>query len=98
MSPAPGLCNPGGMDDERVNRGRNTQHNKKEGDDMKKVFIYKAHSVKDVQDHQDHGMSAALDRKGAAAMCPWAAVIVPACGGWQCFESREEAAVWKRQN
>jgi len=36
-------------------------------------------------------------RKQAFAECPWAAVVVKVAGGYQCFESADDARVWKNQ-
>jgi len=64
---------------------------------MRKQFVYRASSAKDVEEHKAHGMNAAVDRNGARKLCPWASEIVEACGGWQVFESVEDARVWKAQ-
>ncbi len=64
---------------------------------MRKQFVYRASNAKDVDEHKACGMDAALDRKGARSLCPWASEIVTACGGWQAFESVEDARVWKAQ-
>jgi hypothetical protein len=36
-------------------------------------------------------------RASAKMMCPWAAVILKVIGGWACFESVGEAALWRLQ-
>lgn len=36
-------------------------------------------------------------REQAEQECPWAAEIIEAEGGWQCFESVQDAETWKAQ-
>jgi hypothetical protein len=36
-------------------------------------------------------------RAQAAKLCPWAAVIIKIEGGYICFESANDADVWRRQ-
>lgn len=38
-----------------------------------------------------------LTREFAEGVCPWAAEIIEADGGYWCFESPQDAAVWQVQ-
>ena len=35
--------------------------------------------------------------KFARTTCPWASTILPVTGGYQCFESVDDAQTWMRQ-
>lgn len=37
-------------------------------------------------------------REEAEAACPWAAKIIEADGGFQCFESTKDAETWQAQD
>ena len=37
------------------------------------------------------------DKRTAWRHCPWAAVIVKVCGGYQAFESYNDYEIWKNQ-
>jgi hypothetical protein len=36
-------------------------------------------------------------RATAKRLCPWAAVIAKVVGGFKCFESVTDYAIWRRQ-
>jgi len=39
----------------------------------------------------------AMTRKQAADACPWASEIIKVEGGYMCFESVEDARIWRNQ-